>query len=122
VAADVSRRRRPPGSTRKRKDWIDVDAKRLKLVCTGGGRHGVVVLDEYWREDDPYRPDRSSAVNRTARSAQFAEGGLPRCGRCPDSVERVFDETMQSAVHAALESAAPGRALRFDVSTGRLLI
>jgi hypothetical protein len=118
----VSRRRRPPGSARKRKGWDDIDAKRLKLVCTGAGRHGVVILDEYWREDDPLRPDRSSAVNRTARSAQYADGGLPRCGQCPDSTERVFDETMRAAVYAALETASPGRALRFDVSTGRLLI
>jgi hypothetical protein len=117
----VSRRRRAPGSIRKRKGWDDVDAKRLKLVCTGGGRHGVVVLDEYWREDDPSRPDRSSVVNRTARSAKYAEGGLPRCGRCPDSVERVFDEAMHAAVLAALESAAPGTSLRFDVSSGQLL-
>lgn len=116
----MSRRRPAPGSDRKPKGWADIDAKRLKLVCTGAGRHGVVVLDTYWREVNPSRPDREM-VNRSARSAQHATGGLPRCGKCPDSTERVFDETMQAAVHAALESATPGHVLRFDVSTGRLL-
>lgn len=116
----MSRRRRAPGSGRRERQWPDFDRKVFKLVCTGAGRHGTVLLDEHWRLVSPSRPDRET-VERDIRGAVFASGGVPRCRKCPESRVRELDEETQAAVRAAVECAHPGRVLRYDVSTGRLL-
>lgn len=103
------------------KKWNNLRAKRLQLVCTGGVRpHGVVVLDTYFRPDTPSRPDFQS-VMRTPRSAAFANGGLPPCGKCEGSEPFEFDEETHQRVLEVLDTATPGVVLRYDVSTGRVL-
>jgi hypothetical protein len=102
------------------KRWEDLRMKRLHLVCTGSGRHGIVTLAPYQREVNPERPDREGVQRLAATSHLGEHGGIPGCRKC-GSEPREFTAEQHAAVLAALEVAVPGRVLRWDISTGRLL-
>jgi hypothetical protein len=125
----VSRRRKMKVFAKRTRD---AEAKRLQLVCTGAGRHGVVVLDGYWREIAPGRRDRALMVNRDPGAVVvgdlrgFVEDGvvrrrLPGCGMCGLRA-RELDDAGWHHLLVVLGRAAPGTVLRYDVSTGRLLL
>jgi hypothetical protein len=104
-------------------------------VCIGGGRHKVEHLREYSRLVRPGRPDLgqmdwtpanvppndvTQTVMQTVDQAALDGDELPTCPKCGRS-STPLDDATTALLFNVLDSTEPGRVLRFDVSTGRLL-
>lgn len=97
----------------------DVPKRRLRFVCTGAGRHAerVQFLREYGQM---LRGGVEEAVMATVDAESLRGTRLPSCPRCGRPGGPLPDELLP-LLENVVKSAGPGRPLRYDVSTGRLL-
>lgn len=100
----MSRRRKMKPAPKRMKD---LQQKRLRFVCTNMGAHDVEYVTEWVRSVSPGRPDLGRM-----RPAGDIGTRCRKCNRQPPSLDG-------DALWTLLETAEPGRVLRYDISTGR---
>jgi len=112
----VSRRRKSLPNPKRTKDQR---RRRLRRVCTGRGTHDVQLLDEIAVPDTPGRPDLAQTILTT--TVRLDAAGVPRLTACPKCNRYGGVLPDEATLHQVLWSIEPGRPLRWDVSTRRLL-
>jgi hypothetical protein len=112
----VSRRRKAVPHPKRRKD---LDSVRVRFFCTSFGAHEPFLLREYSRRVQAGRPDLDYITMYNIDAAAL-EGRLPTCGTCGRPGPPLADDSPELA-RIFDELAKPGRVVRIDVTTWRLL-
>jgi hypothetical protein len=99
-------------------------ARRLKVFCTDSGHHGPFPVAEYSMRDagradlDSYLQGVGDTPGWVVDASGRRKLPLRPCPRCAEPRQRELDFT---GVQNVLDQLPPGRVLRWDASTGRLL-
>jgi hypothetical protein len=121
----MSRRKKALPAPRRTKDIAN---RRLRVFCTGSLQHGpYLVLDVYMRNSG--RSDIDGMLTGTGRSGSAVaddldaarRGKIPLrlCERCAESQPLELD---RSAIEQLIDEMSPRAVLRWDISTGRVLM